>query len=1074
MSRKTMMATALAACLAVLFFAVHAADRNRRLDAERTQRGPLAKEPAPKVDLGAGYVRELDPVATDETWDEPDNPISIEDFQALVRTASSAQAQAYIQGTADQLLRQAQRKEDGEAISLLRQVLDLKLDASAESKQILSTTHQRIAALLETASRKQYHLQRALQHTADSDVRARIEADIIALGGSITLATRPVARDYGLDDQCTHSIPVGLPGSVTMSIEAPIPVAGTDPIEDTNFVSFDIPFVEPGNPHQPLIGAIVQIETTGACSSEAECSSAEYDTLVRLWGACASDGFPELRIQGDDDGGVAGDSGLGWLSAIEGRGSCIDETGKNTGKRCFVDSECQASQGGPQSHGFCNNAVCLPAGTYYIEAIGEFGSSPQNFSVSVRQIGTCPIPRGDSYEADNAGIGATKIGWPHSIPGNGNGRANKEIQGHTILAAGTSASIDTDNIKVDLSRSEMVKFSTAVTQPRPNNGYFYRPASQETDTQMHAQYADGSRGMAGLCNHNSSFRLGSWVDLGCYSSQTNFGIPGLGPDEDANGCVANTAPRFFLNLPSNWCVPNNQVAFLVATASGTPNFFADNPFTFHDDNNPGSADFGSTIELCLPASAQATQSTNPVVARITSSAANPRSPLNNYFYEARGQTLTPCNFEQEPNSSPFQARPIALNSDAFGIGDNTETRRTNVVTPIRGCVGGTAPNANCYASPRQPGPNRFPAILDVCPGGGTCTRSQIQCSTASPGANAPCTLGTVCANGQMCRDIRLASAITIGGFHDLDWWSFDVAEETDIIATLTPKNIDPQADTELFLRVGPADTDGDGFDDFPIVVQDADEAVPVSRFEATIVPAAQYLAGLGIPGQNPTYFFVAAMQTNRAGDDGSSIADWYYTLSFVAKTPFPETEPNNDCLTTTQNPAIGEAFQGSLSPSGGRYLRSFGLFQDCDIDAYRISVTENTRISFFTEGDPALTDTAIQLENCDDGQFIACDEDGQYAANGTYWSILEGCLPPGNYCVRVRAWSGLGPEFGLNEFYKIKFKGTAGCDPSSDPVVGDGASSCRVGGSRGPFDTFCDGDQDGYPAFTACGQPRTN
>jgi hypothetical protein len=1052
MSRKTLMATALAACLAVLFFAVHAADRNRRADADRTQRGALAKEPAARIDIGAGYVRELDPTATDVVPDEPgDNPVDIESFLEGLSAEDSARIQSTIRQTAESLLRQAARNEGTtQEIALLKRVLNLRLDSSSpESAQIVRDTNLRLAELTQESSRKAYYLNGALGYTTDSALRTQLEQQIVALGGAVPVPTRTVARNFGPDDQCTNAIPVGVPGSVTMSIQPPIVIPGIpNPIEDRNFVSFDVPLIEPGNPHDPLVGAVMQIETTSSCATEAECSSADFDTLVRLYGSCASDGTAELLFQADDEGGVAGDSGLGWLSAIEGRGTCIDDTGRNTGEKCFVDSECQASQGGPNSHAFCNNTVCLPAGTYYIEVLGEFGSSPENFNVNVTQIGTCLIPRGDSYEVDNAGVDANNIGWANSKPGAGNGRTNKEIQGHTILSSGLASSIDVDNVKANLAGDELVRFSTAVTQPKPSNGYFYRPASQESDTQMHVQYADGIRGQAGVCNHNSSFRGGSWVDMGCYSSQTNFGIPGLGPDEDPNGCIAGLAPRFFA-VPTNWCVPNYMVNFLTATASGIPNFRQDNPFLFHDDNDPSAGDYGSSIELCLPASGAETIPNNPLVARTTSSAANPRAPLLNYFYEMRAQTLTPCNFEREPNNSPFQAGAITMNSTVYGIQDNSETRRTNHITPVMRCSTATA--QRCYASPRPAGPNRFPTILDTCPGGGTCTVAPLE------------------------------SAVTIGGFQDLDWSAFDVAEETDIVVTLTPTIIDPQADTELFLRVGPADTNNDGnFAEFPLVLQDDDAATPASRIEATIVPAAQFLAANGIPAQNPVYFLVAG-QNNALGDDGSSIANYYYNLTLGGKAPIPETEPNNDCQIDAEQGAIGDTFQGSLSPSGGRYVRTISggsVAQDCDIDAYRFSITENTRIVFTTEGDPALTDTAIQLEECGTGLKIACDEDGQFElpgpGYGTYWSILQGCLPPGDYCLRVRAWSGLGPEFfGLNEFYKLKMKGTAGCDPSSDPVLGDELSSCGSG-SRGPFDTFCDGNSDGYPAFTACGDPRTN
>jgi hypothetical protein len=644
-------------------------------------------------------------------------------------------------------------------------------------------------------------------------------------------------------------------------------------------------------------------------------------------------------------------------------------------------------------------------------------------------------------------------------------RAFREIQGHTILSAGTSDTIDVDHVKIEVTRDEMVRFKTAITHPDLLNGFFFRPATQDRDTQMHVQYADGIAAQAGLCNHNSAFRGGSFIDMGCKSSATNFGIVGLGPDEDPNGCLAGQAPRFF-NVPSEWCVPNYMVNFLTLPPLVTPNFVEDNPFMFHDDNDPTVADYGSTIELCLPQKDQMTMPTNPLVAKVTSSEANPRSPLLNYFYEIRGQTLTPCEFEREPNNSPFEASPIVfqtrVNQDVYGIIDTSETRRTNVITPVMRCS--TLTTQRCYAQPRPAGPNRWAAIVDTCP-------------NDAQGVPGTCTVAP------------LESAITVGGFHDLDYWSFDLPRESTIGITMTPTIIDPEADTEITLRVGPADLDGDGFDDFVTIDTDDSTATtnrPPADLQIVLPPAADYLANLGVPAQDPKYLIVTGMATAH-GDAGSSIANFYYKLSFVTiGEVFMETEgtppdpvtpgTNNDCLTTPDIvPGIGDAYTGSLSPSGGRRMRTaYGIIQDCDIDAYRISITENTRVSFETSGDPGATDTTIQLEACDTGTKLACDEDGQYTANGTYWSVIQGCLPPGNYCLRVRAWSGFGPEFfGLNEFYKIDFKGTPGCDPSADPITGDEVSgSCAPTGSRGPFDSFCDGNQDGYPGFTACGQPR--
>jgi len=985
MSRTSSTVSAFAAaCLLLVIVAVHAGDRNAGGETRRNQRDSRAAVHRPRIDFGASYDPAYDPNANRspaEDAEPDDNPIDIETF----------------------------------------------LDGL--------TVHLREATRLGALSREERYLRRALERGDDDELRARIEADVGQLAGPPTFPASTVAPAFGLDDSCEHAIPVGLPGSVTMSIQPPIFIPGIGVIEDRNFLSFDVPLVEPGTPHEPLIGSIVRVESS-AC-----------DAKLVAYAGCRLDGRGKIPVMGCPPGFICLDDPLcsDEGEAIDGLGACFDSTGRNSGERCLVDEDCQLSQGGPQSHAFCANAVCLSPGTYYIEVTGKFDSSPQNFDVSVRTIGTCPVPRADGYEADDSGRDAVPIGWPHSIPGNGNGRASKEIQSHTLLAYCSSGGIDTDYVKVELSRDELVRFSTAVTQPRPSNGYFYRPASHESDTEMHAQYADGTFGQAGVCNHNSSFRGGSFVDLGCRSTQTNFGILGLGPDEDPNGCMAAQAPRFF-NVPSNWCIPNYLVtAFLTQNFPGP-----DVPFIFHDDNDPGGIDFGSTIELCLPAAGQSTQPTNPIVARVTSSAANPRSPLLNYFYETRAQTLTPCTFEREPNQTPFEASPIGIDQEVFGLNDTATTRRANAITPVRRCAGGTTPSALCYEVPRPPGPNRF-AILDICGGGGTCT------------ANISATPVT---------GVR-TSAVSVAGFHDFDWWGpFNVAVETDVILTLAPQIIDFEADTSLSLRVGPADTDGDGFDDFPLVAEDVNTSTssPPSTLEWTLLPAARYLANRGILGRDPRYYLVAGILTNR-GDGGSSIPDHYYRLSISSRVPLAETEPNDDCLTTPQTAEVGDAWQGSLYPSGGKYLSRFGIIADCDIDAYRVSVTENTRISFLTEGDPVTTDTAIQLEDCTTGTVIACDEDGQTDTNGTYWSMLEGCLPPGNYCVRVRAWSGLGPEFGFNEFYKITFEGTPGCDPFSDPVVGDGASSCRVDDSRGPFDSFCDGDGDGSPARTACGVP---
>jgi len=844
------------------------------------------------------------------------------------------------------------------------------------------------------------------------------------LGGAVV---EPVyCPDDACPATCSNAIPISVPGSATLSIDPPIVIPGAPPIRDVEWISFDVPYIEPGRPYAPLVGQVVRIETTASCTSEADCSTATFDTALSLYRDCDPTGrwFPLV---------VDGDGGLGWLSAIDGQGYCVvegrvpcDGPDCPEPERCIVDADCQRSAGGPQSHAFCASALCLSSGTYYVMAWGEFGASPPSFDLRVSKIGTCPIPRADGYESDDTGRDATGIGWPSSIPGNGNGRANREVQGHTIVVDDAH---DIDFLRVEPAQDEVVRFSTAVTQPRPSNGYFYRPASWESDTEMSAQYADGALGQAGVCNHTSAFRAGSFVDLGCSSSQTNLGIRGLGPDEDPNGCLAGL-PWRFLDAPSNWCVPNHLVGFLAANFANE-----DNPFVTHDDNDPSRGDLGSTIELCLPAEGRATQPANPIVVGVTTSSLS-ATTSSSYSYEARAQTLTPCTFEREPNQTPFEASPIDVDQEVFGLNDTSTTRRTSVITPVRRCS--TAPGQRCYATPRPPGPNRWPTILDVCPSGGTCTGDPLE------------------------------GAVTVGGFHDFDWWGpFDVDAETWLQFRLEPQIIDPQADTRLQLRVGPLDVDGDGFDDFPLLAEDVNSgtSTPPSTFDRELGPAARYW------GLNPHYYLVAGILTNR-GDSGSSIPDHYYKLSISRRLPLAESEPNDDCRSTSQVATIGETWRGALSPSGGVGLAEWGVAQDGDLDAYRITVAENTRVSFSTDGDPATTDTALQIESCGSGTVLACDEDGQFRQHGTYGSLIQGCLAPGEYCVRVRAWAGLGPEYGMNEHYTLRFTGTPGCDPVTDPVLGDGAGSCRPSsGSSGPFDAGLDGDGNGSPARTACGVP---
>jgi hypothetical protein len=155
------------------------------------------------------------------------------------------------------------------------------------------------------------------------------------------------------------------------------------------------------------------------------------DTNLALYGGC-TDPTPENFIQFDDDGGP------GFLSLIV--------------------------------------TACLPAGTYYVDVGGYSDiATPDDFELAITQVSTCVIPTADSYEPDNEIDAAKRIGFRNNGVGEGNqhGRDNKNIQHHSIYAAG-----DIDFVRFGLGRANWVRMETL--------------GSQNPDTVMALSFSNGT------------------------------------------------------------------------------------------------------------------------------------------------------------------------------------------------------------------------------------------------------------------------------------------------------------------------------------------------------------------------------------------------------------------------------------------------------------------------------------------------------------------------------------------------------------------------------------------------------
>jgi hypothetical protein len=267
---------------------------------------------------------------------------------------------------------------------------------------------------------------------------------------------------------------------------------------------------------------------------------------------------------------------------------------------------------------------------------------------------------------------------------------------------------------------------------------------------------------------------------------------------------------------------------------------------------------------------------------------------------------------------------------------------------------------------------------------------------------------------------HLEIGTTVNGIYDYrstftaDWdlfW-FDVLEETDVL--FETDGYDSNAcDTYIELFVGP-DEAGDYF---TTGVWGEDNGPGwLSAIGVTLPPACELL-GMDCPNETANGKKAKSKGQYHSGPYywiGVTSNYWnpnfpYSLKSSVYVPPLSEVTDFGDIGSGTENVAnLGETWIAQILP-------------ECDYDGYTISLANNTDIDFFTAGG----DTSLQITDCA-GTVLACDEDSA----GSFASQVTGCLAAGDYCVRVRAYSGFSTFV-----YSVDFQGTEGCTASWPPFL---------------------------------------
>jgi hypothetical protein len=237
---------------------------------------------------------------------------------------------------------------------------------------------------------------------------------------------------------------------------------------------------------------------------------------------------------------------------------------------------------------------------------------------------------------------------------------------------------------------------------------------------------------------------------------------------------------------------------------------------------------------------------------------------------------------------------------------------------------------------------------------------------------------------------------------DSDWYSFDTDELpwNPAVVTVTTDGFNQYAvDTALVLYVGPDDYGY--YYDTGLYDDDGGEGY-LSELEAVLPPANELLGNMVAEAEyfvDVTTFWL--------------VPNFPYAVSAGARIyvpplpPIEETEPNTYCETGNEFD-ISQQVIAEMNPQ-------------CDFDAFLFTITEPTLMNLETNGG----DTAMLLQ--DANQVICCDDD---TGGGPIWNsiISDACLPPGDYCVRIRPY-----DSSVTSPYTLDIINFGSCEPTDPP-----------------------------------------
>jgi hypothetical protein len=157
--------------------------------------------------------------------------------------------------------------------------------------------------------------------------------------------------------------------------------------------------------------------------------------------------------------------------------------------------------------------------------------------------------------------------------------------------------------------------------------------------------------------------------------------------------------------------------------------------------------------------------------------------------------------------------------------------------------------------------------------------------------------------------------------------------------------------------------------------------------------------------------------------------DYPYQLTSTFTPLFaPETEPN-DVVSggTPMDVTPGDSISAEIGAG-------------CDYDMFKVNLAEDAFVTFETSG---YTDTTMQLVNCETGDLVHagyCDDDSGMGTS----SKIQGCLPAGDVCVRIRGFS----AFTTGDYdFSARLEST-GCVALDPPLVdADNAFNCAQPGA---------------------------